>query len=80
LNDNVSSGSRGVPCGRIDGQTDMTNLIVAFSNFVNLSNNITAHTTNRPPLAVAEGKSAMDKFLIPKLHDFKIADRTILGS
>ena len=80
FNDNASSGSRGVPCGRIDGQTDMTNLIVAFNNFVNLSKNITSHTTNRPPLAVAEDNSVMEKFLIPKLHDSKIANLIILGS
>jgi hypothetical protein len=30
---NTSSGSRVVPCGRTDGQPDMTNLIVAFCNF-----------------------------------------------
>jgi len=30
---NPSSGSRVVPCGRTDGQTDTTNLIVAFRSF-----------------------------------------------
>jgi len=35
LHENLSSVSRVVPCGRIDGQTDMTMLIVAFSTFVN---------------------------------------------
>jgi len=32
---NPSSGGRVVPCGRTDGQTDMTKLIVAFRNFAN---------------------------------------------
>ena len=72
FNDNASTGSRDVPCGRIDGQTDMTNLIIAFRNFVKAPYNTTAHKTNRPPLAVAEGKCVMDKFLIRKLHDSKI--------
>jgi len=31
--ENPSSGSREVPCGRTDGQTDMTNLTVTFRNF-----------------------------------------------
>ena len=30
---NPSSGSRVVPCGRTEGQTDMTKLTVAFRNF-----------------------------------------------
>jgi len=33
FHENPSSGSRVVPCGRIDGRTDMTKLIVAFRNF-----------------------------------------------
>jgi len=32
---NPSSGSRVVPCGRIDRRTDMTKVIVAFRNFAN---------------------------------------------
>ena len=35
FNGNPSSGSRNVPFGRTDGQTDMTKLIVAFRNFAN---------------------------------------------
>jgi len=34
-----SSLSRGIPCGRMDGQTDMTKLIIAFRNFVNAPKN-----------------------------------------
>ena len=34
-----SSGSRIVPCGRTDGRTDVTKLMVAFRNFVNASKN-----------------------------------------
>jgi hypothetical protein len=30
---NSSSGSRVVPCGRTDGQADMTKSVVAFRNF-----------------------------------------------
>jgi len=37
-NENPSSGSRVVPCGQMDGQTDMTRLIVAFRNFANSPN------------------------------------------
>jgi len=33
FHENPSSGSRVVPCGQTGGQTDMTQLIVAFSNF-----------------------------------------------
>jgi len=40
FNENLSSGSQIVPYGRTDGragrQTDMTTLIVAFRNFVNV--------------------------------------------
>ena len=38
FNENPSIGSRVVPCGRMEGQTDMTSLIVAFRNFANSSN------------------------------------------
>jgi hypothetical protein len=31
-----SSGSRDVPCGRTDGQTDITMLIIAVRNFANV--------------------------------------------
>jgi hypothetical protein len=45
LKKNPSSGSRVVPCGRkggrIDGQTDMTNLIVALRNFANRPKELT---------------------------------------
>jgi hypothetical protein len=35
FHENPSSRRRVVPCGRTDGQTDMTKLIVAFRNFAN---------------------------------------------
>ena len=35
FHENPSSGSRVVPYGRMDGQTDMMKLIVAFRNFSN---------------------------------------------
>jgi hypothetical protein len=37
--ENPASGSRVVPCGRIDGRTDMTKQIVAFHNFANAHKN-----------------------------------------
>jgi len=33
--ENSSSGSWDVPCGQIDGRTDITKLMVAFHNFAN---------------------------------------------
>jgi hypothetical protein len=39
FHENSSSGSRVVPCGRIDGQTDITKLKVAFHNFANAPKN-----------------------------------------
>ena len=79
FSDNVSSGSRGVPCGLKDGQTDMRKVIVAFRNSVNASYIATTHMTIRTPLAIAEGTCVMDKFLIPKFHDSKIESLNILG-
>ena len=35
FHENLSSGSRVVPCGRTDRQTYMTKLIVAFRSFAN---------------------------------------------
>jgi hypothetical protein len=35
FHENPSSGSRVVPCGRTDEQTDVTELIVAIRNFAN---------------------------------------------
>ena len=35
FSENPSIGSRVVPCGRTDGHTDMTKLIVAFRNCAN---------------------------------------------
>jgi len=39
FNENPSSGSRAVPCGRTDGQTDMTRLTAACRNFANMLKN-----------------------------------------
>jgi hypothetical protein len=39
LRDNPFNGSRIVPCGRTDGQTDMTKLTVVFRNSTNALNN-----------------------------------------
>ena len=41
FSENLSSGSRVVPCGRQDGRPDMAKLIVAFRNFENAPNNST---------------------------------------
>jgi hypothetical protein len=38
FNENPSSGSRIAPCGRTDGQTDTTKLIVAFRNVATAPN------------------------------------------
>jgi len=40
-----SSGSRVVPCGRTDGRTDTTKLIVAFRNSANTRKNVRSHKT-----------------------------------
>jgi len=39
FSENPFSGSRVVPCRRTDGQTNMTNLMVAFRNFANALKN-----------------------------------------
>jgi hypothetical protein len=39
FHENLSSGSRGVPCGRTGRHTDMTKLIVAFRNIANAPKN-----------------------------------------
>ena len=43
FHENPPSGSQVVPCGQINGQTDMTKLRVTFCNFTNLPNNTTSH-------------------------------------
>jgi len=35
FNENLSTGSPVVPCGRMDGQTDMAKLVVPFCKFAN---------------------------------------------
>jgi hypothetical protein len=39
FHENPFSGSRVVPCGRTDGKTDMTKLIVTFCNFASAPKN-----------------------------------------
>jgi hypothetical protein len=63
----------------VDGQTDVTNLIVAFRNFVKVPSSATAHTINLQPLAVAEGECVMKNFLIPKFYDSKTENLIIFG-
>jgi len=49
---NPSSGSRVVPCGRTNGQTDTTKLIIAFRNFANApKKSSTGKLMLDPPLA-----------------------------
>jgi len=43
FHEHSSSGSRVLPCGRTDGQTDMTKLIGAFHNFAKAPKNRTSH-------------------------------------
>ena len=52
FHENPSSGSRGVSCGRTDGRSVMTKLIVAFRNFANAPKrrNIKLHI--RRPLVI----------------------------
>jgi len=52
-------------------RTDMTKLIFTFRNFVKMSKNIAAHTINRPPLGVFEGKNFLERYLSPKRHSSK---------
>jgi len=35
LKENLSGGNQIVPCGQMDGRTDMTKLMVAFHSFAN---------------------------------------------
>jgi hypothetical protein len=51
---------------------DIMKLIVTFGNYVKLPKITTAHTTILPPLALAEDKCVLDKFLTPKFHSFKL--------
>jgi hypothetical protein len=39
FHENPSCGSRVVPCGKMDGRTDLMKLIVAFRNFANALKN-----------------------------------------
>jgi hypothetical protein len=39
VDENLSSGSRIIPCGWMNGRTDMTNLMVTFYSVVNVSEN-----------------------------------------
>jgi len=52
FNENPSSGSRVVPCGRRDGQTDLTRLIVSFRNFANAPNKNEQNVTGRDDNAI----------------------------
>jgi urease accessory protein UreF len=45
FDENVSSGSRVVPCGQTDGRTDMTKLRVAFRNSAKAPKN--SYSTNK---------------------------------
>jgi hypothetical protein len=47
FHENTSSGNRLVHCGKTDGRTDMTKLIVAFSHFGNAPKNKFLYTTKK---------------------------------
>ena len=73
FHENTSTESRVVPCGRMDRQTDMTKLLVAFRNFVNAPKIVMAvHFVSYsvpPRSAGIEGgdHGALDKTALPKL-------------
>ena len=46
FHESPSSGSRVVPCGQADWQTDMTNVILSFRNFVIVPNNVRNNKAN----------------------------------
>jgi len=51
FHDNPSSGSRIVPGGRTDGQTDMTKLVITFRNFA-IAPNETLEMMNITPFSM----------------------------
>jgi hypothetical protein len=63
LNENPSSGSRVVTCGRTDRQTDVTKLIVAFRNFANAS-----RLANNTAIAAAATTTAKSVLLLMLNH------------
>ena len=65
LHENPSIGSRLVPCGRTDGQTDMTKITFAFSNFTKQpkKDNLTTSKSKRQVLLSA--------VFLARSYDFK---------
>ena len=59
FNENPSSGSQVVPCGRTDGQTDTRKLRAAFRNFVKAPKNSCIRQTNKQLILYSE---FVDKF------------------
>ena len=58
--ENPSSGSRDVPCGRIDRRTDMTKLTVAFRNFAN--------ELTKQPTIISRGKQMRSLLLLDSIN------------
>jgi len=56
--DNLSNGSRVVPCGRTDGQTDMTKLIGTSRNFANVPQNYVIPSFRDTVLVLHKGNAS----------------------
>ena len=54
FHENPSSGSRVVPCGRADGQTNMTKQIVAFRSFANAPQKLSCKSVLQNPSSEAD--------------------------
>jgi len=54
FHENLSGGSRDVPCGRTDRRTDMTKLIFSFRNFANAPKNESCFVVSLATVSVTQ--------------------------